>query len=166
MRIQENRSDHSRAQGIVPVTQASLPIHLGPDPSDGSTGGAISKRARPAPPSPWSQGQPMGREAAINLKAQALLPSQLRLSDVGVCKTRVRNSWCQRPCQWGWAVLHVVWMYRVCSVRWPEPLGERGRRGVRSLDSVLVLFLVSCVCIAHFSEWFFCVYQGLWEGWK
>lgn len=127
MRIQENRSDHSRAQGIVPVTQASLSYFtLDPTPVTAQQR-CYFKREPAGPPSPWSQGQPVGREAAINLKAQALLPSQLRLSGSWcVCKTRVRNSWCQRPCQWGWAVLHVVWMYRVCSVRWPEPLGERG----------------------------------------
>lgn len=127
MRIQEERSDHSRAQGIVLVTQAPL-SYFTLDPTPVTAQQRCYFKGQPAgPPSPWSQGQPVGREAAINLKAQALLPSQLRpLSGSGASvRQGLETTGVRGPA--GGAGLYCAWSgCRVCSVRWPEPLGERG----------------------------------------
>ena len=58
MSIQEERSDHSRAQGIVLVTQAPLSYFtLDPTPVTAQQR-CYFKRQPAGPPRPWSQGQP------------------------------------------------------------------------------------------------------------
>lgn len=90
---------------------AALIFHLGPDPSDGSTEVLFQKTAR-RPPEPleprsacWQRG--CHKSEGPGSAAQSAATS---LWIWCVCKTRVRNNWCQRPCRWGRAVLHMVWM--------------------------------------------------------